>query len=99
MEKRYKKDHSEKHHGRDRDRDGGYDDGGDRGFRKRRARPAADQVFDYKDLDTLKQFVAEDGKIVPARISKISYKQQRQLTQAIKRARQLALLPVSASHI
>ena len=98
MEKRYKKDSSEKHHGRDRDRDGGYDDG-DRGFRRRRARPAADQVFDYKDLETLRQFVAEDGKIVPARISKINYKQQRQLTQAIKRARHLALLPVSASHI
>ncbi len=97
-EKKYSRRDGDKGHSRERD---SYDDdrGGDRSFRRRRARPAADAVFDYKDLETLKQYIAEDGKIIPARITKLNYKQQRQLTVAIKRARLLAMLPVSASHI
>jgi len=61
--------------------------------RSRRPRPPADMIFDYKDGEALKAFINETGKIVPRRISRLSAKQQRQLTNAIKRARILALLP------
>jgi small subunit ribosomal protein S18 len=50
-------------------------------------------VVDYKDVDMLKRYVSDRGKLMPARITGISAKYQRQLTTAIKRARQLALLP------
>jgi len=49
--------------------------------------------FDYKDPLTLYRFVMEGGKIVPSRISKLSNPQQRQVADAIKKARNLALLP------
>ena len=54
-------------------------------------------VIDYKDSKTLKNFVTERGKIVPRRIYGTCAKHQRQLTEAVKRARQLALLPYSGS--
>ena len=54
--------------------------------------------IDYKDLNTLKAYVTETGKIVPSRITGTKAKYQRQLTAAIKRARVLALLPYSDSH-
>lgn len=54
--------------------------------------------IDYKDLDTLKQFVTETGKIVPSRITGTKAKYQRQLATAVKRARYLALLPYSDAH-
>ena len=50
-----------------------------------------DQI-DYKDLATLKQYIGENGKIVPARITGTKSRYQRQLNTAIKRARFLALL-------
>ena len=50
-------------------------------------------VIDYKDSKTLKYFISERGKIVPRRISGICAKHQRQLTLAIKRARNIALIP------
>lgn len=50
-------------------------------------------VIDYKDAKTLKNFVTERGKIIPRRIYGTCAKHQRQLTEAVKRARQLALLP------
>ena len=53
-------------------------------------------VFDYKDPLTLNRFIMEGGKIVPARISKLSLAQQKKLAKAIKRARSLALLPSGA---
>lgn len=56
----------------------------------------ADYHFDYKDAHTLGKFVIEGGKIVPSRISKLSSGQQRAVTAAIKRARNLALLPVGS---
>ncbi|MBL7716742.1 MAG: 30S ribosomal protein S18 [Bdellovibrionales bacterium] len=85
--------------GRDRAEKGDKGEKGeDREFRRRRFRPAVDLVFDYKDTDGLKQFLAEGGKIVPARVSRLSRKQQRKLTTAVKRARQLALLPISDRH-
>ncbi len=49
--------------------------------------------FDYKDPSSLARFLFEGGKIVPARVSKLSFKQQKALNKAIKRARHLALLP------
>lgn len=54
--------------------------------------------IDYKDLETLKAYITETGKIVPSRITGTSARYQRQLAQAIKQARFLALLPYSDSH-
>lgn len=51
------------------------------------------EPIDYKDVDLLRKFVTERGKILPRRITGLTAKQQRDLTQAIKRARILALLP------
>lgn len=48
---------------------------------------------DYKDVETLKKFISERGKILPRRVTGTSAKYQRMLTTAIKRARQMALLP------
>ena len=53
---------------------------------------------DYKDLNLLKNFISETGKIVPARITGTKAKYQRQLTSAVKRARFLALLPYTDQH-
>lgn len=54
--------------------------------------------IDYKDLATLKQYIGENGKIVPARITGTKSRYQRELATAIKRARFLALLPYTDSH-
>ena len=56
------------------------------------------KVIDYKDLDTLKSFITETGKIVPSRITGTSARYQRQLATAVKRARYLALLPYTDQH-
>ncbi len=52
--------------------------------------------IDYKDLETLKQFVTERGKILPRRITGVSHYYQQLLKQAIKKARHMALLPFVA---
>lgn len=70
-------------------------------FRRRKfCRFTADGVteIDYKDLNTLKQYVGESGKIVPSRITGTKAKYQRQLATAVKRARFLALLPYTDNH-
>ena len=70
-------------------------------FRRRKyCRFAAEGIkeIDYKDLNLLKQYVSESGKIVPSRITGTSARYQRQLADAVKRARFLALLPYSDSH-
>jgi small subunit ribosomal protein S18 len=54
--------------------------------------------IDYKDVDLLKGYITETGKIVPSRITGTSAKYQRQLATAIKRARYLALLPYTDAH-
>jgi small subunit ribosomal protein S18 len=59
----------------------------------------SDLRIDYKDSKTLRYFVTERGKIVPRRISGNCAKHQRELTLAIKRARQIALLPYTATHM
>ena len=58
-----------------------------------RARP-----IDYKDVNLLKQFIGESGKIVPSRITGTKANYQRQLATAVKRARFLALLPYTDNH-
>ena len=50
-------------------------------------------VIDYKNPQLLKSFLTDRGKVVPARISGVSARQQRQITRAVKRARMLALIP------
>ena len=70
-------------------------------FRRRKfCRCTADGVkeIDYKDLETLKQYITETGKIVPSRITGTRAKYQRQLSRAVKRARYLALLPYTDRH-
>jgi small subunit ribosomal protein S18 len=70
-------------------------------FRRRRfCKFTAEGVteIDYKDLNTLKAYVTESGKIVPSRITGTKARYQRQLSRAIKRARFLALLPYSDAH-
>lgn len=56
------------------------------------------QEIDYKDTDTLRDFIAENGKIIPARLTGTRAIYQRQLNTAIKRARFLALLPYTDQH-
>lgn len=70
-------------------------------FRRRKfCRFTADGVkqIDYKDLQTLKAYITETGKIVPSRITGTSARYQRQLATAIKRARYIALLPYTDQH-
>jgi len=54
--------------------------------------------IDYKDVNTLKAYITETGKIVPSRVTGTSAKYQRQLATAIKRARFLSLLPYCDRH-
>ena len=82
---------------------GGPGGGGGRGgparrpfFRRRKTCPFTGPnapKIDYKDVKLLQRFISERGKIVPSRITAVSTKKQRELAQAIKRARFLALLP------
>jgi small subunit ribosomal protein S18 len=70
-------------------------------FRRRKfCRFTAEGVteIDYKDLEVLKGYVSETGKIVPSRITGTKAKYQRQLATAIKRARYVALLPYTDGH-
>ena len=70
-------------------------------FRRRKfCRFTAEKVveIDYKDLEVLKGYITETGKIVPSRITGTNAKYQRQLSTAIKRARFLALLPYTDQH-
>lgn len=57
------------------------------------------EYVDYKDVEMLKRFINEQGKILPRRITGVSGKFQRQLTRAVKRARHLALLPFVADTV
>ena len=72
-----------------------------RHFRRRKyCRFTADGVseIDYKDVNMLRQYVGESGKIVPSRITGTKAHYQRQLATAVKRARFLALLPYTDNH-
>lgn len=75
--------------------------GGRRGGRQKRRKVCyftANGIthIDYKDVDLLKKFISERGKILPRRVTGTNAKYQRKLTVAIKRARQMALLPYVA---
>ena len=56
------------------------------------------QKIDYKDIDLLKLFITEPGKILPRRATGVTVQQQRQIAKAIKRARALSLLPFVAQN-
>ncbi len=68
--------------------------------RKRYCKFTAEGIeeIDYKDLDILKEYITETGKIVPSRVTGTKAKYQRQLATAIKRARFLSLLPYTDQH-
>ena len=68
--------------------------------RKRYCRFTAEGIseIDYKDLNLLKAYISENGKIVPSRITCTGARYQRQLATAVKRARYLALLPYTDKH-
>ena len=68
-------------------------------FQRRRVCPFSGDgspEIDYKDVKLLRKFLTEHGKIIPRRISSVSSGKQRELAQAVKRARFIALLPYSA---
>lgn len=72
---------------------------GDSHSKKRKRCPfttAGIKEIDYKDIDTLTQFITERGKILPRRITGVSAHYQKKLAAAIKRARHVALLPFVA---
>ncbi|HZS09595.1 MAG TPA: 30S ribosomal protein S18 [Blastocatellia bacterium] len=84
-------DRNDRNEGDARSRRGG-------GSRRRRAsRLTAERIdyIDYKDVKLLQSYVPERGKVTPRRISGLSAWQQRKMTEAIKRARNIALLPYS----
>ncbi|MEB3198939.1 MAG: 30S ribosomal protein S18 [Synechococcaceae cyanobacterium] len=62
-------------------------------FKKRLSPIKPGDPIDYKDIDLLKKFITERGKILPRRLTGLTAKQQRDLTNAVKRARIVALLP------
>ena len=64
-----------------------------RRFQRRRQSQFVPDYIDWKDVDFLKRFIPERGKIMPRRISQVSAKDQRRLAKAIKRARSMALIP------
>lgn len=68
--------------------------------RRKYCRFTAEKIayVDYKDVELLKDFIAENGKIIPSRITGTKSRYQRQLGTAIKRARFLALLPFTDQH-
>ena len=67
-----------------------------RRFQRRRPRQLVPDYVDWKDVDYLRRFIPERGKIMPRRISGVTAKDQRRISRAIKRARAMALLPFVA---
>ncbi len=87
--------------GKGKGKDGKKRDRGNNLFKRRKfCRFTAEKVkqIDYKDIDVLKDFVQENGKLMPARITGTKARYQRQLSTAVKRARFLALLPYTDLH-
>ncbi|MCB9249041.1 MAG: 30S ribosomal protein S18 [Ignavibacteriales bacterium] len=62
-------------------------------MKNKKARRVIDDYIDYKDSKKLQKFISDQGKIIPRRITGLSAKQHRELVRAIKRARQVAILP------
>lgn len=70
-------------------------------FRRHRGCPFSEEgapEIDYKNIKLLSRFISERGRILPSRITSVSAKKQRELKKAIKRARNIALLPFVASN-
>jgi len=82
----------------------GMEDGGRGGYGNRRSRTACPFLkdgkcqIDYKDVETLRRYITEEGKIRPRRQTNVCSKCQRALALAVKRARHLALLPHASQH-
>ena len=62
-------------------------------MKNKNARRVIDDYIDYKEGKKLQKFISDQGKIIPRRIKGLSAKQHRELVRAIKRARQVAILP------
>jgi len=62
-------------------------------MKTKKVRRVIDYYIDYKDSKKLQKFVTDQGKIIPRRITGLSAKQHRELVRAIKRARQIAIMP------
>ncbi|PID60693.1 MAG: 30S ribosomal protein S18 [Ignavibacteriae bacterium] len=62
-------------------------------MKNKKARRVIEEYIDYKDGKKLQKFISDQGKIIPRRITGLSAKQHRELVRAIKRARQVAILP------
>nr|QUE28579.1 ribosomal protein S18 [Porphyrostromium japonicum] len=68
-------------------------------YRKRPSSLNTSEEIDYKDIDLLKKFVTEQGKILPRRLTGLTAKQQKKVSKSIKRARMLAYLPFVSQDI
>lgn len=76
--------------------DRGGEDKGRGGFRRRKSNPLQEAKVEhvtYRDVNLLKYFVSERGRIIPRRMTGVSAKQQREIARAVKQARGLGLLP------
>ena len=62
-------------------------------MKNKKARRVIEEYIDYKDSKKLQKFISDQGKIIPRRITGLSAKQHRELVRAIKRSRQVAILP------
>ncbi len=62
-------------------------------MKNKKARRVIEDYIDYKDSKKLQKFISDQGKIIPRRITGLSAKQHRELVRAIKRSRQVAILP------
>jgi small subunit ribosomal protein S18 len=62
-------------------------------MKNKKARRVIEEYIDYKDGKKLQKFISDQGKIIPRRITGLSAKQHRELVRAVKRARQVAILP------
>ena len=62
-------------------------------YNKKSSPIKTNEILDYKDIDLLRKFITDQGKILPRRSTGLTAKQQKKLTKSIKRARILALLP------
>ena len=87
---------------RDRDRDGDRDRGDKKELRKPRKKinpllGAKNVVIDYKDTALLRKFISDRGKIRSRRVTGVTVQEQRQIALAVKRAREMALLPYAGS--
>ncbi|MAT59986.1 MAG: 30S ribosomal protein S18 [Melioribacteraceae bacterium] len=68
-------------------------------MKAKKVKRVIDDYIDYKDSKKLQKFVTDQGKIIPRRITGLSAKQHRELVRAIKRARQIAIMPYIADAV